>query len=594
MITSRTVSPAAVRSAYAFVFALGTAACAGTCPTPIQGSPAATPSTSVPAAHGSPPRTKLAGLRLTLTPRPREPAHVEVALEADGVSWTEFSLGRAKEASLEGLVARDDRGAVGASFVAGTEGLTVRLSRRPEGRFFLGFRARATKDPMAPLGAIVVADDRFRAQGVAFVPVPVGAEDVAIDANVVVDGAEITAAHVISSLGLGASRTRKVTPRALGRSMFVAGSLGTAVMLEPSGERDEFAWLGYTSFDPRPAAAEIAAVRSALRETWKGGGEDVFSLAFVSTSRPLGSFNVAALPASALVHLGPSEPWSARMRVSITQALQRPWLGGELHLAKAAGHEGEALWFHEGVARFYAVRTLSRLGLFAPGDAAAWVNGLLADAALSPYRGKARDDVASHLDDPRAFSALAGQGALHALHVFAAFTKKPEGGGALDAQLLAQMKVGRDRPSATAFDERRWADLVRASVGDAEAKDFAATVLGGGEASLPDGLLGPCFRASTTKVRGRDLGFDLDATLDGVTQVLARLDPKGPAATAGAHEGDVLVAIAYPKGDVALTLLREGKETKITYAPKALTATARAFVRVPGKSDDACGLVLGR
>jgi hypothetical protein len=563
---------------------------AGKCPSPR---PAVTPTPPQPASI--PRREKLSGLRLTVTPRPREPAHVEVALEAEGVAWTDFTFGAAKDGSLDGLVARDDRGALGAAFVPSATGLGIHLARRPEGRFFLGFRARATKDPMAPLGALVVADDRFRGQGAAFVPVPVGGEDAALEATVTVDGTEITAPHAISSLGLGTSRSRKITPRALGKSMFVAGSLGTAVMLEPSGERDEIAWLGYTSFDPRPAAAEIAAVRSALRETWKGGGENVFSLAFVSTSRPIGSFNVASLPASALVHLGPSEPWSPRMRVAITQSVQRPWFGGELHVEKGPGREGEALWFHEGVARFFAVRTLSRLGLLSPGDAAVWVNGLLADSALSPYRGKPRDEVAAHRDDPQAFSALAGQGALHALHVLAAFTKKPAGGAGLDAQLVAQMKARRDRPPPrAAFDEQSWTELLRTSVGEAEAKDFAATVLGGGEANLPEDLLGPCFRASTAKVSTRELGFDLDATLDGATRALARFDPRGPAAAAGAREGDRLVEVAYLKSNVALTLLRDGKETKLTYAPKTRTATARAFVRIAGKSDDACGLMLGR
>ena len=572
----------------ACVLVPGATSCAQTCP------PVPTAATALPAsasASTKAPRETLSGLRLTLTPRTRDGAHVDVTLEAEGVAWTDFTFVHASEGSLDRLVARDDRGPLAASFVTSSAGTSVHLARRPEGRFFLGLRAAANKDPMAPLGAVVVADDRFRAQGVAFVPVPVGAEDNPIEATVVVDGSEIAASHVITSLGLGASRTRKVTPRALARSMYVAGSLGTAVMAEPTGERDEVAWLGYTAFDPRPAAAEIAAVRTALRETWKGGGEDVFSLAFVSTSRPLGSFGVASLPASAVVHLGPSEPWSPRMRVTITQSVQRPWFGGELFLAPAPGHEGEALWFHEGVARFYAVRTLARLGLISPGDTAAWVNGLLADAALSPYRGKSRAEVATHLDDPKAFSALAGQGSLHALHVFGAFAKSPEGGAALDARLLARMKEGRDRPARRLpFDERGWLAIV----GDAEAKDFASTVLAGGDAKLAPDLLGPCFRASSAKVVSRALGFDLDATLDGVTQVLAHFDPKGPAAVAGAREGDVLVAIAYPKGTVALTLLREGKETKLTYTPKLVTATALSYTRVPGKSDDTCGLVLGR
>jgi len=571
------------------VGSLFAAGCAPSCPRPGVPAPLAAPParlTAPPAARG--------GLVLTLAPRPAAPASVEVTFEADAGAFTELVVPAAAPGAIDAPAAHDGRGPLPVELRAAGRGAALRFGRRPEGRLVVRYRVRATSDPMAPVGAVVAADDRFRALGPALVPVPVGAEDTPVEATVVIDGAAIAASHAMSSLGLGATRTRKATPRALARGMYVAGSLGTAVLLEAAGDRDEIGWLGYTAFDPRPAAAEIASVRTALRESWKGGGEDTFTLAFVSTSRPAGRFGVTALPASAVVHLGPSEPWSARMRVSITQALGRPWLGGELDVTAPPDHEGRALWFREGVARFYAVRTLSRLGLLAPNDAAAWVNGLLADHALSPHRGRPRDEIDARPDDPLAASELAGRGALHALRTFAAFTKTPAGAAGLDTRLLAHMKARRETPPRTTFDERAWVDLVRDGAGEGAGRDFEATVLRGQDSALPDDLLGPCFRKGTTKAETTELGFDLDATLDGLTKELARFDPKGPAAAAGARATDVLLDAALEKGKVTLTLRREGQETKVTYAPTSRATPAPAFVRLKGTSDAECGLMLGR
>ncbi len=76
-------------------------------------------------------------------------------------------------------------------------------------------------------------------------------------------------------------------------------------------EHDEAAWLGYTAFDPRPVTAEIAGMRSLLRETFQAETQDhvVF---FLSQQRAAAS--VMTRGSSAVAFVTPDEPWSAALR----------------------------------------------------------------------------------------------------------------------------------------------------------------------------------------------------------------------------------------------------------------------------------------
>ena len=156
-------------------------------------------------------------------------------------------------------------------------------------------------------------------------------------------------------------------------------------MDDPAAGHDEAAWLGYTAFDPRPAAAEVAQIRSSLGDLFKAHDEPASTFLIVSQSRPIGSFFTSARAASVLLQVGPAEPWSAPVRLSIAQQLARRWVGGALRIAAEHGHEAESWWFSEGVARFVAMHVLSHLGLAAPADVRDEIAGLLAVVAMSGY-----------------------------------------------------------------------------------------------------------------------------------------------------------------------------------------------------------------
>jgi hypothetical protein len=406
---------------------------------------------------------------------------------------------------------------------------------------------------------------------------------------------------------LGTARTdvpvlRAASPRVLGRSAFVAGSLGRA-SFDAASERDEAAWLGYTAFDPRPVAAEIALLRSAMREIWRGGGEPRFTTLFVSSARPSGTFTMVPRASSLLVHLGPGEGWGPALRTGVAAHLMNAWIGRELRLLPREGAErttaeAETGWFHDGFARLMGAQTLAALGLLTPDEASAFVGGLLSVQATSPYAGKRSTEVAARAaSDPRARADLTARGALHALRVAALLRKNTSGPRAL-SELLRSLLGERTAPRTMTVEA--WSDIVARALGAKEAKAFADGVLEGAAIALPPDALGPCFRARLGEYVGYDLGFDARATIESRPAVVRGIDPKGPAALAGVREGDVLVDLSFaearPREPVRLVVTRPDpageKRLEIRYEAVGVKRRGSVWSRAPGVAPEACGTVL--
>lgn len=580
------------------LLALVLGACAATNPThPSNARPGAPPSPPCPravtaGANGpvaAPPPT----YALRLSPRPGELPEVAVEVVWTGGSVSAFSSS-AEARGLRDVHARDAKGQLGVRVSASPAGTRLDLGRASEGSLVLEFRHEASADPSAPTRATVVADDRFRAFGESLVPLPVGAEDTAQEVTVTVDLEALRAPLVASGLGIGSPQSKKLTPRALSHVAFVAGSLGKALFDEGAGERDEITWLGYTSFDPRPAAAEIAQIRTALRESFKGGGEPSFAVEFVSSSRPEGRFAVVPRYRGALVHLGPSEPWSAKLRLELTRRMLRPWFGGELTIAQEKGHEVRAAWFVEGVARVVGARVLAKLGLLSPSDAQAFVNDLVTRAAFSPFRGQSRTQVAEKATkDPEALEALELSGALHALHLSKGSASSNANANArgldgLVRALLERARASNDAPLA----ESEWTDALGTMLGNREEalRRFRADIDERKDIDLAEGTLGRCFRLERARVNLPELGFDLAATLDDRARALGQVKPGSALALAGGRPTDVLVDVHTDKaGRATLSVLRDGKKMDLVYDARGRVETVRHFVRVPGIRDADCG-----
>ncbi len=581
--------------------ALASACAPARAPAPTRAPPLVAPSPpNAPAPAGPGPR-----LRLVLRPARDPSPHVHVEFFAEGASTRELRAAAGAPGAIEGLAVEDERGAigVGAAEAAPGAGFAVRLERASAGPLRVRYDVRASADPHARPGEVVVAEDRFRADGEALLLFPAGFEALEADLSVTVEGEAIEAPEAASSLGVGRTRTRRGRAGALRRSSFLAGSLGKA-RFDDGFDRDESAWLGYTAFDPRPAVAEIAQVRTAMRELWQGGGEAEHGLFFVSTRRPPGSYALAGRASSLVAYLGPSEPWSAALRLGIAQHLMRPWVGGELALRRPEGPAGpEASWLSEGLARYLAARVLSRLGLLAPGDVQGFVNGLLAAQATAP-RGAGGER------DPAARASRVARAALYAARVDAAIRAKSKGARSIDDVVRDLLRRARattgPAPATGATDAvdgtggtdgtENWVDALVAELGPGERRAFAEQVGAGGDVVLPAGALGRCFRVRRAEYATFALGFDAGATFETPGRVVAGLEPEGPAAAAGLRPGDAVDDVAFRDGDpgepATLSVKRGGQALTLRYLPRGRRGRGPRFERAPGFADPACQPVL--
>ncbi len=491
------------------------------------------------------------------------------------------------------LAVEDAQGALPVALARAGPGVTVSFQRRPQGPLHVTYVLRATANPNANTSELVVAEDRFRGLGERLVLLPSEMENVKANVTVDIDTKAIIAPRFASSLGLG-QRTREGYGRSLVHAAFLAGPLGGAVFDEGI-DHDETVWLGYTAFDPRPAAAEVATVRTALREMWRGGGELEFALLFVSSARPVGAYALVPRASSLLVHLGPSEPWSAALRVAVTQHLLRSWIGGELRIAPAEGAtDAESAWFTDGVLRYFAGHALRRLGLISVEDARDFVNGLCSAQATSPHRGKSNAAVAGLVAaQPLARAHLMARGALYATRLAVTLRARKKSPKALEdivAKLLEKAREKRAPLSVAA-----WIEAIVEELGPGEKAQFER-LMAGDDVVLTTDALGSCFRGATGEYTSFDLGFDLQETVDAMPRTIARLDPAGPAAAAGLLPTDVLEDAALRHGHaeapVTLSVNRSGRKAEIKYLPRGAKGKGMVYTRKAGVPDLACGDVL--
>lgn len=528
-------------------------------------------------------------LRIVLHPKPGNPPKLSVELAVTAtVDLRMLRIASIRPELLENVAAEDAKGKIAAEVAPSAPGVVVKLARAPESPLKLSYDVRASDNVRAPTSDLVVAEDRFRGFGESTILMPVALEDAPVEITLGIDGSALHAPDAASSFGLGPLRTRVARGRALMRSAFVSGAMGKAAF-DTGMEHDETSWLGYTAFDPRPAAAEIALVRGSLRELFKGGGEDSFGVLFISSARPAGTYAMVPRASSLVVHLGPGEAWSAALRVGVAQHLVNPWIGGDLRIA------GDPVWFMDGVARFAAANVLFDLALMTPDDAKGFVEGLLSVQATSPHRGKSGAELATLArSDPRARAQLIAAGALHAVRVSALIRAKTKGTRSLRNVLVDFVQRGREARAPLA--ESVWTDMLAKEVGPDEAKAFDQTIVKGGEIALPDGALGPCFRAEKGDYVAFELGFDALATAESTARTIVDLDPKGPAAKAGLLSSDVLddanFKIGHADTPAKLVVLRNGTKTEISYKPAGIRRPGQVWTRIAAKKDEVCDTVL--
>ena len=537
-------------------------------------------------ARSTAPRAASApGIRIRLRPEMGPPAQVQVDLDVTFEGGPSAELAGV-EVEPRHLVASDDVGAVPVTL----RGARATLSRPPVGSLHLHYDVAAETTASALALATVVQEDRFRAAGERLLLLPTSPLSAArphapVDVRVEIDGGALKMPRAASTMGLGSAESRSIRPEGLLHASFLGGSLYSAEF--DAEAHDEAAWLGYTAFDPRPASAELAQIRTAIGEFF-GSELPPFTTLIVSQARPLGSFSTHLRAGGVLVLLGPSQPWDAALRLSVTEQIVHGWLGGEIRLAAANETEARAnVWFTDGVTRFVAMRFLARLGLLSPDDVAVIVAGEMNAVTTSPHRGASAATLAS---DPRstARAELTARGALAALRIHRLLRDRSKGTRSFDDMLLALAKKAAASSAplpATAFRQQLAAEL-----GPEELATFIATVEGGRPPTLPPRVLGACFRDGTTEYVAFDLGFDEAQTLAATPHTIRGLREDGPAARAGVRTDDELVALEEPAGkNVILTVRRGGKDAELRYRAEGARARGPSWRRIEGMPATKCG-----
>jgi hypothetical protein len=564
---------------------------------PAQPGAPASPASSQPEASALP------SLSITLTPVLAQ-GTVRVELHARGPAGAlgTLTMRPPDKGAVQLPAAHDARGPLDLQSSVIEGALVVRPARPVEGELALAYVVQ-TRVPLRGGMPWVAADpDRLELSGEALL-LPEALDDrkvlaslrIAVEVYGTQEGyglgtKEMLVAGGASSFGVGAARTVEATVGELRRAVFLAGRMGTAVFDTPEGH-DEAAWFGYTTFDPRPVAADVAGFRTAVGELFGDRSATPESLLIVPVPGPAGSFVAARRTRGVIVHVPVAEPWSGPVRVAVGVETLHAWIGSRLWIGpEAPAREAEGTWFAQGVARHLSRDLLFRFGLITPAEVADEVNGLESVVATSPRRKESNAALAAVAGEPGVAPLLVARGALYALRVDAAIRAKSGGKRSLSDVLKAL--YGKAREKRGPLSTSAWIEAVTAELGADEAKAFGGAIERGDALEIPDGALGPCFKRENRRYEPFVLGFDEAATKAKEPRAITGLVQGGPAEKAGVKEGDVLLESDIVQGrsdvPVKLVLERAGKQMKVEYRPAGPAAPGRGWVRRKDVGDEAC------
>jgi hypothetical protein len=533
-------------------------------------------------------------LLITLSPEqsPRPVVRLTIVARADDAPLGTWTATKAIDFA-EPPQAFDSVGRVPVTVTPPGQPTRVTLDSAPKGVTRLTYAVRAELPAFPDPPPIAMDPDRFEGAGEALLVLPAAFADKQVRAAIRIETDEIGTPELVgaaSSFGHGSRVETTARGADLGEAFFVAGLLGRGTFRAPEGN-DEAVWLGYTAFDPRPVFADMAGLRTSLRQIFGAADAEKLTFLFLSDSRPAGSFAVARRPRSVVSRIGVQEPWSAPVRIAVAAAVIHGWIGSRLWVGPdGRDREAEAYWFTEGVTRHLARDLLFRYGLISPAESAAEVEGLASLLATSDVASLSNQELAKK---PRgALPVLVARGALYALRADALLRARTAKKRSLENVLRELYQEAAAKKAA--LPASAWVDLLVKDLGEGERAAFKDTIESGKPVELPDAALGPCFRRTTRTYVGFDIGFDEEASTKGSPRKIKGLVKGGAADKAGLQEGDEVVTIQAgarsPNEAVNITVLRgpDARTQKISYRPEGRRGKGVGFERKKDVNDDAC------
>ncbi|MBK8994155.1 MAG: hypothetical protein IPM35_00180 [Myxococcales bacterium] len=518
-------------------------------------------------------------LSLTLSPKLLPAPVVAVTLELRGPpdELRRLSLARAPASGVSAIAARDLEGPIGVELRAEGDGLVLSLARPPSPPLSLSYERAASAFSSGPLG-VFLDPNRLAAAGDALFALPAAWADRPVPTQLGIEAHKLHPdARGASGFGVGARRTLTLSGAALRRMSFLAGPMGHAVLDGPEGH-DEVAWLGYTSFDPRSVAAEVASFRSAAREYFGEKQSAPFTLLLVSDGRPAGGFDATRQSASVLLHVGVNQSYGGPLRVALAHQLLREWVGPALWIGPPGA---ESLWFVEGVTRFLARELCFRFGLLTPGEYLAEADEIERLVVTSPHALLGNAELAKRAAEPDVAALLVARGARHATSADSLIRGKSKGKRSLDGVLRELYRKPQPLP------ESAWVDALERELGAGGGELFREEIGAGRMRGLPNDALGPCFVAGPRRFESFALGFERDAG-GSVTRVATG----GAAERAGVRVGDRVVSLLHQPGSpsvpVRLQIERAGSKRELEYRPVGPVFAGRGFSRLPRVPEERC------
>lgn len=590
-------------------------------PAPPAVKPAATPTSAAPssAAEPSSEATNGSTFRLAISIKPiAEPATVDVEISARGPAsdldeWT-ITIPSAPDA-VRAISARDSDGPIAVTMspaadekpgaaaastastastsMGAVAAVRIRLARPPLGTLRLAYTLAAKPTSLATTPSVEVDADFFRATGQSLLALPDAADSEVVAAAITIDlsdwnagGSSASPYAGASSFGIGASREVKAKASELREAAYFMGRMGTAVFDTLEGH-DEAGWFGFTAFDPRPIAADVASFRTAVRQMFRDASSPPATLFIFPDARPAGTFVASRRAGGVTVHIGVGEPWSGAVRIAVAAEILKAWIGERIWVGPASP---EAYWFTEGLTRHYARDLLFRFGLISPTELLDEVHGLMGVLVTSPRKADSNAALAARASEPGVLPLLVARGALYTTRVDAALRAKTGGKATLDDVLRALYAKAREQRGPLPISA--WVEAISKDLGAGEADAFAATIEKGGEIRVPDSAFGPCFRAAQRRYEAFDLGFEEAPPAPGALRKVASVRAGGPADKAGLRAGDAILEAKITRGrsdvPVTITVERVSEKKTITYRPAGPAANGQGWVRKKDVPDEDC------